>query len=295
MHIPRRGQEVIVSFLEGNPDRPLITGRTYNAEQMPPWKLPEQISLSGIQSRELKADRRNQLIMDDTEGKIQTQLSSEHGFSQLNLGYMTRIENIQGRGDDFRGEGFELRTDQWGVVRAGKGLYLNTETREEAISYHKDLKELVERLTEAIDAHKEAISNAKDNKAQEASDGDKAVQGLEEQNKEIESSDEEQSELSEPHLLMSSPAGILSASAGNTHIYSEKSVALTSGEHLSITANKSFLVSALDRISLFANKLGIKIAAENKDVQIQAHTSNVEIVAKKNLDLASIEIGRAHV
>jgi type VI secretion system secreted protein VgrG len=51
IHIPRIGQEVIVEFLEGDPDRPIITGRVYNAEQMPPYALPANKTQSGIKSR----------------------------------------------------------------------------------------------------------------------------------------------------------------------------------------------------------------------------------------------------
>jgi type VI secretion system secreted protein VgrG len=51
MHIPRIGQEVIVSFLEGDPDRPIITGRVYNGAEMPPYDLPGNKSQSGIKSR----------------------------------------------------------------------------------------------------------------------------------------------------------------------------------------------------------------------------------------------------
>src|ERR1019366_279521 len=54
MHIPRIGQEVIVGFLEGDPDRPLITGRVYNAAEMPPYDLPANQTQSGIKSRSSK-------------------------------------------------------------------------------------------------------------------------------------------------------------------------------------------------------------------------------------------------
>jgi type VI secretion system secreted protein VgrG len=54
MHIPRIGQEVIVSFLEGDPDRPIITGRVYNAAEMPPYDLPANQTQSGIKSRSSK-------------------------------------------------------------------------------------------------------------------------------------------------------------------------------------------------------------------------------------------------
>ncbi|QIL80764.1 type VI secretion system tip protein VgrG [Diaphorobacter sp. HDW4A] len=51
MHIPRIGQEVIVDFLNGDPDYPIITGRVYNAMQMPPWELPANKTQSGIKTR----------------------------------------------------------------------------------------------------------------------------------------------------------------------------------------------------------------------------------------------------
>jgi len=51
MHIPRIGQEVIVDFLNGDPDCPIITGRVYNALQMPPWELPDNKTQSGIKTR----------------------------------------------------------------------------------------------------------------------------------------------------------------------------------------------------------------------------------------------------
>jgi type VI secretion system secreted protein VgrG len=51
IQIPRIGQEVIVDFLEGDPDRPIIVGRVYNAEQMPPYDLPANKTQSGVKSR----------------------------------------------------------------------------------------------------------------------------------------------------------------------------------------------------------------------------------------------------
>lgn len=51
MHVPRIGQEVIVDFLNGDPDYPIITGRVYNALQMPPWELPANKTQSGIKTR----------------------------------------------------------------------------------------------------------------------------------------------------------------------------------------------------------------------------------------------------
>ena len=69
IHIPRIGQEVIVGFLEGDPDRPIITGRVYNAEQMPPYPLPGDMNKSGIKSNSTKGGGGyNEIMLDDTKG-----------------------------------------------------------------------------------------------------------------------------------------------------------------------------------------------------------------------------------
>ncbi len=69
IHIPRIGQEVIVDFLEGDPDQPIIVGRVYNAERMPPWDLPSKKVISGVKSNStLGGGGYNEISMDDTKG-----------------------------------------------------------------------------------------------------------------------------------------------------------------------------------------------------------------------------------
>ena len=80
IHIPRMGQEVVVDFLEGDPDQPLITGRVYNAEQMPPWDLPANATQSGILTRSSKggsAANANALRFEDKKGSEQVWLHAE--------------------------------------------------------------------------------------------------------------------------------------------------------------------------------------------------------------------------
>jgi type VI secretion system secreted protein VgrG len=72
MHIPRIGQEVIVSFLEGDPDQPIITGRVYNGISMPPYDLPANKTQSGLKSRSSKdgtSDNFNEIRMEDKKGE----------------------------------------------------------------------------------------------------------------------------------------------------------------------------------------------------------------------------------
>jgi type VI secretion system secreted protein VgrG len=71
MTIPRIGQEVLVDFLEGDPDRPVIVGRVYNADQMPPYTLPGNQTQSGIKSRSSKGggtDNYNEIRFEDLKG-----------------------------------------------------------------------------------------------------------------------------------------------------------------------------------------------------------------------------------
>ena len=80
MQIPRIGQEVIVSFLEGDPDRPIITGRVYNAEQTVPYELPANATQSGTKSRSSKGGTPanfNEIRMEDKKGAEQLYIHAE--------------------------------------------------------------------------------------------------------------------------------------------------------------------------------------------------------------------------
>ena len=80
IHIPRVGQEVVVDFLEGDPDQPLITGRVYNAAQMPPWELPANATQSGILTRSSKggsAANANAIRFEDKKGAEQLWIHAE--------------------------------------------------------------------------------------------------------------------------------------------------------------------------------------------------------------------------
>ncbi|MDR0634316.1 MAG: type VI secretion system tip protein VgrG [Azoarcus sp.] len=80
IHIPRVGQEVIVDYEHGDPDRPIITGRVYNAEQMPPWDLPANNTQSGILTRSSPKgtpDNANALRFEDAKGEEQVWLHAE--------------------------------------------------------------------------------------------------------------------------------------------------------------------------------------------------------------------------
>jgi type VI secretion system secreted protein VgrG len=86
IHIPRIGQEVIVEFLDGDPDRPIITGRVYNADNMPPYALPDNKTQSGIKSRSSKggtASNFNEIRFEDLKGKEELHVQAEKDMTIL--------------------------------------------------------------------------------------------------------------------------------------------------------------------------------------------------------------------
>lgn len=86
VHIPRVGQEVIVAFQEGDPDQPIIVGSVYNADMMPPYKLPDNKTQSGIQSRStLKGESNNfnELRFEDKKGSEQIYVHAEKDFDRV--------------------------------------------------------------------------------------------------------------------------------------------------------------------------------------------------------------------
>ena len=121
IHIPRIGQEVVVDFLEGDPDQPLITGRVYNAEQMPPWELPANATQSGIHTRSSKGGaygNANTLRFEDKKGAEQVLIHAEKDMS-------TSVENDQSTsvGHD---QSTSVKNSQTTTVEKGRKVFVKS-------------------------------------------------------------------------------------------------------------------------------------------------------------------------
>jgi type VI secretion system secreted protein VgrG len=287
IRLPRVGEEVAVVYANGNIDHPLILGALYNQTHMPPWSLPEQQSLAGLRSRELGGvTRGNHLVLDDTPDKIQAQLKSDHQCSQLSLGHITRIEDNAGR-KDARGEGWELRTDGHGVARAAKGLLITTEARQAGRGPIKDMGETANRLDAAHKLHDDQATAALQGLAQESGQQHDVADSLKAQNDAMRGTGEKFPELSEPHLILASPAGIETTSAQSTHIASAEYTALTAGRSLSIATGDSLFASIKQTFRLFVHKAGMKLVAAAGKITVQAHDDDIQVIANKVLSLIS--------
>lgn len=89
IHIPRIGQEVIVDFLEGHPDQPIVVGSVYNAEQMPPYKLPDWKTKSGIRSQSTIGGGRNNC----NEIRFEDKVGSEQFFMKAEKDMDAWVQN----------------------------------------------------------------------------------------------------------------------------------------------------------------------------------------------------------
>ena len=282
MAIPRIGHEVIVQFINADPDLPIITGRLSNPTQMPPWQLPSQHALSGFRSKEIHGSQYNKLILDDTTEQIQAQLGSDADTSELSLGHITRIADNAGR-TDHRGQGFELRTDGHGVTRAASGLLVTTYSGDAHLT---ELSATAQLLEQAHSQQHGQRQSAMDHKADERSMAQTADEALKEQNQTIAGTGK-QDELNAPQLVLSAPAGMAIATPQTIHLATPAHHAVTAHGDLSMSVGKRLIASVGKGINLFAQSLGFKAMAAKGKVQIQAQSDEVEFIAEQVLRIIS--------
>ncbi|ALL68868.1 type vi secretion system vgr family protein [Paraburkholderia caribensis MBA4] len=288
--VPRIGSEIYLGYVNGNPDMPVMLGSTVNASNQPGWQLPRNQWLSGLRSRMQGGVSSNHLALDDTKGKQQAQLASDHGKSSLSVGYNTRIDGNDGR-QDARGEGFELRTDLWGVLRAAMGLLVTTVRRPGAAGKVKEMGETVVRLTQARAQHEDLSRLALQHNAQtlDASQAE-AAGTIRAQNDAIRGdagNGNDFPELTRPDMVFASAAGIATTATDNTHMASQNDHAVTAGRDVSYSAGRSYHAAATGAVSLFAYQQGMKFIAAKGAWVAQAQSGPMSLAALGDVTISS--------
>ncbi|WP_321800298.1 type VI secretion system Vgr family protein [Burkholderia sp. BCC1988] len=290
--LPRRGHEVEIAFVNGDPDLPIIVGSAANAFNMPPFELPKNQALAGYRSREVGGRRANTLAFDDTNGKIQAHLSSDEGSSQLNLGYITRIAGNSGRQGE-RGRGFELVTSLWGVMRSTLGMLITTQDHAGAQGHVKEMSQTLGQLDDAYRLHDALSQAAHEAEAQDA-DGHQSdlAKTIAAQNQQIRGSTSDANtfpELAEPHLVIAGKAGVELVTPATAHIAAQQ-VAVTSEGHVGIASGRGFFASVRDTIRLIAQQGVVKFVAATGDIVLHALTKSIVVRAQKQILLEADEI-----
>ncbi|WP_231937888.1 type VI secretion system Vgr family protein [Burkholderia lata] len=289
--IPRIGHEVAVSHYYGDPDLPVIIGSAVNAFRQPALDQLHNHAISVIRGRELHGTASGHLAIDDTREQIQTQLASDAGASQLSLGHIRRITRKKGRADA-RGKGFDLRTDDWGVVRALKGLFVSTDGQPGGPGHAKDAKEAIGRLTRARELQESLTDLAQRHQAQQhdadQSDVTKAIKARNDTIRgKTPAGPDDFPELTEADIVLAGPAGFSLATERSAHIASGEDVAVTSGRHVGLAVGRSLFASVSNAFSLFVHKAGMALVAAAGKVRIEAQTDGVDLIAKKTINITS--------
>ena len=284
LHLPRVGSEVLVAFLAGDPDRPIVVGQTYNETARPPAlgqtdDLPGNRYISGIRSREVRGSRGNQLRFDDTTSEISAQMASDHSGAQLNLGFITH-DKADGAGEK-RGEGAELTTKLAASVRGESGMLIS------ASPFMNLKREMLDRefcLSSANFAHGvyKHLSEIAAKASKDSAEGDSLEVVVEKLEKWTDGG-------GAPLVAISARDGIIAGSPESIVLASQRDVHAISGHDANIGAGGSLFARAAKGVSVLACKLGMKLIAAGGDIKIQSQNGSIEISTSQRIKLIANE------
>lgn len=280
--LPRKDEIVVIDFFDGNIDRPFVTGRIHEAQRSPTkfdikGQLPDTKKLSGIRSKEVDGSGYNQLRFDDTTGQISAQLHSSHGSSQLNLGNLSHPKDkAESEG---RGQGFELRTDEWGAIRATKGILVTSESSEQAQGEQltrSNIKENINFHTESNKYFKELAS------AHEVDEPDLGSQDS------LKEKFDKWNESSDALVALHSESAMILDSKESLQLAAKQNIDVSTPKNLQFFTGKSWIAKALDKISIFAKHAGIKIKSGEGDVEVAAQKGKMTLSSKQQMHVYSL-------
>ncbi|MDG3556824.1 type VI secretion system Vgr family protein [Acinetobacter bereziniae] len=291
--LPRIGELVVVDFFAGDIDRPFVVGRIHEGYRYPTkfddkGKLPDTKKLAGIKSKEYQGSGYNQLRFDDTTNQISSQLHSSHGATQLNLGnlsYPKETDRSEGRG-----EGFELRTDQWGAIRAEQGLLLSTHAQNGASGNHLDTTEAKSQLENSLNNSK-ALSEVAKHQQTDPLDN---LEHLKSFVAALEKDDTEQTKsqadaFKQALMILASPNSIALSSNQDIHLSADGQISHSASDSINLSTQKSVVAHAQNKISLFAAQEGARLYAGKGKVEIQAQNDGADLIARKGVQIISTE------
>jgi type VI secretion system secreted protein VgrG len=290
--LPRVGTEVLVAFLGGDPDKPIIICQLFNGRALPPplserANLPITRFLSGMRSQEIHGVRANQIRFDDTPREISAQLASDDGTSQLNLGWLTHPRSEHRRP---RGEGAELRSDKAVAIRGGKGVLITANSSNQAEGKQLDRAELIG-LADGLRDIADQLAKLAETHAKDPANGPQLAQ-LVDKLRHLDHGTNVAAEGSggaggAPIVAISGPAGIVMASTENLVLGAEKNADLITAADTQLSAGGKTSVRAAQGVSVFTNDGGMKHIAARGDMQTEAQDGTIELLAKKVMELIS--------
>ena len=259
------GTEVAMAFMDGNPDRPYIAHALHDSAH------PDHVTTINKHRNVIRTPTNNKLRMDDKRGQEHIKLATEYGKTQLNLGHLVNQKK------ELRGEGFELRTDEWGAIAAEKGLYLTSQTEPKAQGKQLDMQGAISQIENALSIAK-SLQNAANQAEAHGADTDSQDQLK-----------ANLTELAQSGILAYAQEGIALTSPENIQLSTSNSVSVTAENQTDITALKNITLTSSEAIGLFAHQSGMKVFANQGDIDIQAQNANLNMAAKQNINIDSVD------
>ncbi|WP_223533285.1 DUF2345 domain-containing protein, partial [Pseudomonas sp. GL-RE-20] len=226
----------------------------------------------------LRTPANNKLRLDDTRGQEHIKLSTEYGGkSQLNLGHLVDGQRKK------RGEGFELRTDEWGAIRGGKGVFISADAQPKAQGSQLDMADAITQLENALSLARSLADAAR---AAKATPGDTASQ--QQLNQVLDG-------LKQPGLLLHAPAGIGVVSPEAVCLSSgSESVGIVAAHNVDLSAGQNITATAEDGISLLAHSADMQLKAAKGNIDLHALEGLLHALAKGDIKIESVD-GRVHI
>ena len=289
--LPRVGTEVLVAFVGGDPDKPVIVSQLYNGRALPPMlsknaSLPTTRFLSGMRSQEIHGSRANQIRFDDTPHEISAQLASDDGTSQLNLGWLT---HPRGESRQPRGEGAELRSDNAVAIRGGKGVLITAKSSTTAEGNQLDRDELIG-LADGLRDISDQLAKLAETHAKDSASGPLLAQLVDK----LKHLDHGSNAVEvgggsggASIVAISGPAGVIMASGESLALGAEKNTELITAEDMHLAAGGITAVRAAKGLSIFANDGEIKLIAARGGIAVEAQDGAIDLIAKKVMELIS--------
>ena len=257
------GTEVAIAYSNGDIDLPYIAHALHDSEH------PDHVTRDNHTRNVLRTPANNKLRMEDRRGEEHIKLATEYGKTQLNTGHL-----VDGKGQR-RGQGTELRTDEWGTLRAGKGLFVSADAQpkaqDDALDMDAALKE-IDRLNQQLQQLEMAAEQAQALKA----DVDSQIQMFEERLK----------PLSEA-VLFSAPAGMALTSGEHLPMAASKNVAISAGGDISTGVMGNMTALAGEKLGLFSRTGQLSLKSGEGPVEAQAQNGNMRLFAEKKLTMSS--------
>ncbi|MDS7392988.1 type VI secretion system tip protein VgrG [Klebsiella pneumoniae] len=267
LHLPLlAGTEVAIGFEDGNPDRPYIAGVLHDSAH------GDHVTIRNDKRNVLRTPANNKIRLDDERGKEHIKVSTEYGGkSQLNLGHLVDSDRQP------RGEGFELRTDSWGAIRAQKGIFISADGQVQAQGQVLAMEPAVSLLKGAVNQVTEwgSITQTHHNVIPDTGPLSALTTGA--------------SDLKQPTLLMSAPQGIAAVTPETTLLHSGKGLYLQSLGEVNITTAQRCSLNASQAISLLAQQEGMRLVSAKGPLQVESHGDILSLTALKDITVQSTQ------